>query len=203
MMRLDSRVPAAATALVALTFTALLLESFEIKTGFREKIPGTAEQKSGFWSRTCFAWLTSTFRTGYAKVMSIDDLPPLDMQLESHKLHEQLVSSWNKCWFRSLRHSPANTDVSPDKCQDHLGLLKACFHAFSSSFSSAILPRLCLTAFTFTQPFLISTTVDFVGQESPNKEYGRGLIGAWTLSLAGLAVSGSELGMLLPLANMA
>lgn len=48
-----------------------------------------------------------------------------------------------------------------------------------------------MTAFTFAQPFLINTTVTFVGQATPDANYGRGLIGAWALVYLGLAVSNS------------
>lgn len=45
-----------------------------------------------------------------------------------------------------------------------------------------------MTAFTFSQPFLIKTTIEFVGSENPNGYHGKGLIGAWTLVYLGLAV---------------
>ena len=77
----------------------------------------------------------------------------------------------------------------PDNHQGRYNLLRACFHSYRSSFLSAIIPRLCLTAFTFSQPFLIDTTVSFVGQTERNKDYGKGLIGAWALVFVGMAVS--------------
>lgn len=76
-----------------------------------------------------------------------------------------------------------------DNQQQRHSLLRACFRAFFFSFSSAIIPRLCQTAFTFAQPFMIETTVNFVGESSPNSTYGKGLIGAWVLVYLGLAVS--------------
>lgn len=52
-----------------------------------------------------------------------------------------------------------------------------------------VVPRLCLTAFTFAQPFLINKTLNYVDDQSPNSDYGKGLIGAWALVYLGLAVS--------------
>lgn len=60
---------------------------------------------------------------------------------------------------------------------------------------SAVLPRLCLTALTFAQPFLINTTVNYMSQKGAQGAYGKGLIGAWALVYLGLAVGGWLLDM--------
>lgn len=75
-----------------------------------------------------------------------------------------------------------------DQQQRHT-LLRACFRSYFASFVSAVLPRLCLTAFTFSQPFLINATLNFVSQPDPDSAYGKGLIGAWALIYLGIAVS--------------
>ncbi|KAI8300944.1 ABC transporter atnG [Colletotrichum sp. SAR11_240] len=51
--------------------------------------------------------------------------------------------------------------------------------------------RACIKMFTFAQPYLINTTVSFVGQEKPDANFGKGLIGAWALVYLGIAVSNS------------
>ena len=51
-----------------------------------------------------------------------------------------------------------------------------------------MLPRLCVTAFTFAQPFLVNTTIKLVGDKNANVYHGKGLIGAWALVYLGLAV---------------
>lgn len=43
-------------------------------------------------------------------------------------------------------------------------------------------------AFKFSQPFLISTTVELVEMPNANSHYGRGLIGAWAFVFLGIAV---------------
>jgi len=67
-------------------------------------------------------------------------------------------------------------------------LIRATARQCTWSFLSAVLPRLALTAFTFAQPFLISTTVEYIGEVQPNETYGKALVGAWTLVFLGLAV---------------
>ncbi|TEA11376.1 ABC transporter ecdL [Colletotrichum sidae] len=69
--------------------------------------------------------------------------------------------------------------------------MRACLSSYLLPFLAPIIPRLCITVFTFAQPFLVDTTVTFVSQESPDTNYGRGLIGAWALAYLGLAVSNS------------
>lgn len=159
-------------AILALTFLALAAETASgRKDSSAEK--QSPEQYSAFWTRTVFAWLSATFKLGYAKVISVDDLPPLDSKLQSLSLHKQLKSKW-KTHDRKRRNS----------------LLLACLRAYWPSFLSAVIPRLCLSGFTFAQPFLISSTISFVGEDRHSREndYGKGLVGAWALVFMGIAV---------------
>ncbi|KAK2779173.1 ABC transporter [Colletotrichum kahawae] len=81
--------------------------------------------------------------------------------------------------------------MKQDDHQRKNSLLRACLKSYFLSFLSPIIPRLCLSVFTFAQPFLINTTVSFVGQEKPDGNFGRGLIGAWALVYLGIAISNS------------
>ncbi|KAJ5580032.1 uncharacterized protein N7459_006017 [Penicillium hispanicum] len=164
------------TSLFVLTTTALLLES----TCQRVKSNTTPNHKSreeysGFWNRTAFVWLLDIFQTGYRKVIVLDDLPMLDRKLESRVSHFELLSTWGTSRNHQERHS----------------LIRACFRAYTRPFLSTILPRLAVTGFTFMQPFLINTTLQFVDGRHRNENYGKGLIGAWALGYLGIAVSNS------------
>ncbi|TDZ71708.1 ABC transporter atnG [Colletotrichum trifolii] len=94
--------PAIAIVVLALTLAVLVLESIEAKSRLAasDSLPGgkyaTPEQSSGFWSRTCFAWLATTFHLGYSKVISLGDLPGLDSDMESRVLHGSLAVAWDK-----------------------------------------------------------------------------------------------------------
>ncbi|KAK6211651.1 ABC transporter [Colletotrichum tabaci] len=178
----SGRGPLPAVAIVVLVFTlaVLVLESIEAKKRLAASDTppdgkhATPEQSSGFWSRTCFAWLATTFYLGYSKVISLGDLPGLDSNMESRVLHRSLAVAWDKYDHQS-RHS----------------LIKACLKGYLLPFLAPVIPRLSLTVFTFAQPFLINTTVTFVSNENPDANYGRGLIGAWVLVYLGIAVSNS------------
>ncbi|TQN65415.1 ABC transporter atnG [Colletotrichum shisoi] len=173
--------PAIATVVLVVTLGVLVLESIEAKkrlaasdTPPPDGKHATPEQSSGFWSRTCFAWLATTFYLGYSKVISLGDLPGLDSNMESRLLHRSLAVAWDKYDHQS-RHS----------------LVKACVRGYLVPFLAPVIPRLCLTVFTLAQPFLINTTVTFVSNENPDANYGRGLVGAWVLVYLGIAVSNS------------
>ncbi|KXH40133.1 ABC transporter, partial [Colletotrichum salicis] len=94
--------PAIATAVLVFTLAVLVLESIEAKKRLAASDTrpdgkhATPEQSSGFWSRTCFAWLATTFYLGYSKVISLADLPGLDSNMESHVLHRKLTVAWDK-----------------------------------------------------------------------------------------------------------
>ncbi|UKZ82921.1 hypothetical protein TrVFT333_010721 [Trichoderma virens FT-333] len=140
---------------------ALVLESVE-KDGIliaSVKKPGTPEPFSGFWKQATFAWLATTFRRGYTQVLSVDDLPDLDPKLDSED--------------KSAKYA----------------LFRVCLNAYLGSFLSAMLPRLCLTAFTFCHPFLINAIVTWVGSKDVSMAFGKGLIGATALTYVGMAVS--------------
>lgn len=90
--------PAALTATFTLTFVALCLESVEKYSSLKEENRfGAPEEYTGFWKRTAFSWLVATFRAGYSKIITVEDLPKLDSKLQSHILREKLVGTWSKC----------------------------------------------------------------------------------------------------------
>ncbi|KAF2725176.1 P-loop containing nucleoside triphosphate hydrolase protein [Polychaeton citri CBS 116435] len=168
----------AITAVFSFTVFSLFLESIEGKEIplLEEHGKRTREMQSGLWARTCFTWLVTTFWLGHTKIIVLKDLPNLDAKLESSMLHKNLMSTWVK--------------------YDHGGryaLLGASLHSCLPSLLSTVIPRLCLTAFTFSQSFLINATVTYVshGDGSSNASYGKGLIGAWMLVYLRMAVSNS------------
>jgi ATP-binding cassette, subfamily C (CFTR/MRP), member 1 len=202
----SSQPAAAMTAVLAISSVALFFESLETKwltlssktkDADQEKVSSFPEQYIGLWSRTVFAWLAATFRLGYTRIISVEDLPHLDRKLESHVTHDRLAQSWATCespCTLSLQSQFAETcclSVSSDDRRARYSLLRACFRSFRASCLSAVLPRLCVSGFTFAQPFLINTTLSYLGQTDQNGDYGKSLIGAWGLVYLGLAVTRS------------
>ncbi|KAL4985081.1 hypothetical protein BDW68DRAFT_189949 [Aspergillus falconensis] len=62
-------------------------------------VPATPEPFSGLWKRASFAWLSETFRRGYVRVLSVDDLPELDPVLDSEAVGERLEYTWATAGF--------------------------------------------------------------------------------------------------------
>ena len=62
-----------------------------LKPAYRNLSP---EVTAGIINRTFFWWINSLFKTGYRKVLSIQDLPVLDDELSSARLQAKLKSEW-------------------------------------------------------------------------------------------------------------
>ncbi|KAJ5450830.1 ABC transporter integral membrane type 1 [Penicillium cf. griseofulvum] len=157
------------------TFISLVFESSEkesIVIPETEK-PATPEPFSGFWKQASFAWLAGTFRLGYSKVISVDDLPDLDPRLDTEVVAHKLQSVWS---------------MKQENKSKKYALLVACFRAYYAPFISAVIPRLFLSGFTFCQPFLINATVSWVGNSDAAMDSGKALIGAYALTYSGMAV---------------
>ncbi|KAK5991839.1 ABC multidrug transporter B [Cladobotryum mycophilum] len=158
-----------------LVLCALFLESLGKRETLRkpERFAGSGpEPFTSFWSLVGFTWLLGTLKNGYRKVLSIDDLPPLDYRLNGRVLQDRLETTLAKY----------------DMANKHT-LLKACLRAYASPFLAAVIPRLCLTGFTFVQPFLINSLIAYISNKDSPTDHGKGIIGAYALVYLGMAVS--------------
>ena len=161
------------TAIFAVTVSLLLLESIS-KTSFLR--PGyltlSSEEVCGFWHRSFFAWVLPLFRTAFSTAITIDDLPDVGHDLRGQTASKEL----NKAWIDS---------------KGSWRLIKALFRAYRWSILRAFVPRIALVAFTLCQPFLIATTVNWIGSEitEETKRYGQSLVGAYIIVYFGMAVS--------------
>ncbi|KAI3011010.1 hypothetical protein CBS147346_1211 [Aspergillus niger] len=70
-------------------------------------------------------------------------------------------------------------------------LLRSTFYAYRRTFLSGFVPRICLAAFSFCQPFLITATIDYVQNDKTleSKRRGQAIVGAYVLVYSGWAVS--------------
>ncbi|KAL1869218.1 hypothetical protein Plec18167_007884 [Paecilomyces lecythidis] len=70
-------------------------------------------------------------------------------------------------------------------------LIKAVFRAYLWPALSGIVPRLMLSGFTFCQPFLITSTVEYFNGDSRTRprEYAHALVGAFLIVYLGIAIS--------------
>lgn len=136
----------------------------------------TKEGVLGFWGQSFFIWVLPVLQNGYSKVLGIDDIPEMDADQRAQSTQEQLEKAWGA---RSSNHR----------------LLLSTFYAYRRTFLSAIVPRLCLSAFSFCQPFLITATIDYIQNDktSNSKNRGQAIVGAYVLVYLGWAVSGLRL----------
>ncbi|KAH8887988.1 putative multidrug resistance protein MDR [Thozetella sp. PMI_491] len=164
---------AALVAKIVLVF----LEEFPKRTLFASNVRSgdiAREATSGLINRTVFWWLNRLFLKGFRGMLRAGDLGNIDSKFESGLLLSILEHKW-KASNRKGKHA----------------LLVSTLSAFRVAFLAPVIPRLCLTGFSFSQPFLINGIIDFVG--GPNKENmnetARMLIGATALIYIGLAVT--------------
>ncbi|KAJ6086438.1 hypothetical protein N7467_005352 [Penicillium canescens] len=132
------------------------------------------EVTASFWVRSFFIWVIPLFRTGFSTILSVHDMPNVDDALTGAEAERKILKAWAR--------------VEPGSKHR---LLRAACRAYFLPLISAIVPRLCLSAFKFCQPFLISATLNFVSSPSTpeNKIYGSALVGAYVLTYLGMAIS--------------
>lgn len=161
------------TTIFILTTVTLFVESARKTRMLRPLYQNaTKEQMSGFWAQSFYTWVLPFFHTGYSTVLDLSNMPEIDEGLREETAGRRLETSWQKARGRHR-------------------LLRATFRAYIWPLVSGIVPRLALTAFTFCQPFLIETTVIFMGSKEKHvpKSHGDALIGAFVLTYLGIAVS--------------
>lgn len=162
------------TASMALKAVILLLEanpkSRWITWNEKEHSP---EETSSIFSLGVLFWMNEMFLRGYRKTLTMDDLYPLDISLNTKLLHEKFSQ---------------NIDYSKLK-GDKYGLLKALLKTLKFYLLIPILPRLAQLAFTFSQPFFIEKLLEYLNQPQVPANVGYGFIGASILIYSGIAIS--------------
>jgi ATP-binding cassette subfamily C (CFTR/MRP) protein 1 len=132
------------------------------------------EETSGLFDLGAFSWLNRLFLRGYRKVMTIDDLYPVDRSMASETLHARLVDALG----------------TPGQ---EFGLAKGMARALAIPLLLPVAPRVAMGAFQFCQPFLIDTLLQYLqqqpGSQTSHHSIGYGLIGATILIYSGIGVS--------------
>ncbi|KAK1757795.1 P-loop containing nucleoside triphosphate hydrolase protein [Echria macrotheca] len=174
---LEDKHAIAYTSLAALVLQslALVLENWNkgpwVIANEDETIP--VEETTGFLSQSLFLWVNQLFLTGYKRPLQIEDLRSMiDRRLYSGKV--------------STSFGPIQTlhDYGP------FGLIGTCIRCLGLQFFFPAIPRLCLTGFTFSQPFLTSALTSYLANPTStpfNSQFG--LIGASALVYSGIAIS--------------
>lgn len=107
------------------------------------------EATSGFWSRSFFVFMTPLFRIGFKRKILLQDLSPIGIEFSSKRLFAELSRNWK-----------------PTEQMGKYSLMLACFFTWKSPFYATLLPRLLLTGFNFSQPYLLQAVVKSIGPRS-------------------------------------
>ncbi|KAI1147051.1 putative ATP-binding cassette transporter [Nemania diffusa] len=134
----------------------------------------SAEESASFLSHSLFAWLNRLLLAGYRRQLAGTDLFGLmDKALSARESED----NFNRVKImRKYGNSGYSLCLLSIRC---LGL-----YALAPLF-----PRLSMTAFNFSQPFLAASLIQYLNAEQPSKNNGYGLIGASFLVYTGIAVS--------------
>ncbi|EPE26567.1 ABC transporter transmembrane region [Glarea lozoyensis ATCC 20868] len=135
------------------------------------------EETTGLFGLATLGWLQRLFRSGYSKVLILEDLYPLDGRIITERLQFELLERLEATKSKGQRYG--------------LGLTKALARTLSFALLLPMIPRLGLTAFRFCQPFLIRRLLKLLQKPEDHdaRNSGYGLIGATIIIYTGMASS--------------
>ena len=147
------------------------------------------EELSGFFSLTLFLWLNDLMRRGFQRWLAPEDLNPINRDLSSEILHTKFQTMIDQPSCECCSVTPQDrSNIGLDSHRYHL--IEATLKSLKWPLIAPVFPRLCLTAFTFVQPFLLNTTLNYLQNTRNTEAYiGKGLVVAYVLVYIGIAVS--------------
>lgn len=161
-----------------------------LRAGYTDEPP---EADAGVYSRSLFWWQNAMFKKGFKNTFSIDDLYQLDTYLRAEYLHGILQSAWDKgklpqSWPGHLNLLTGSTSTVVNFGSN--SLLAVTLRRLKFPILAVVLPRACLIAFNFCQPFLINRAVSYSeeAETAQTRNVGYGLIGAYIIVYVGIAV---------------
>ncbi|KAF5718710.1 multidrug resistance-associated 1 [Fusarium mundagurra] len=118
-----------------------------LKSPYSSQAP---EELAGILSRTFFWWINPILALGNKKILSGDDIPPIDHLLTSEKLRRDGLKAWDQ------RARPVTK----------LTLPICLVNSMLPQFMAPVILRLCLIFFRYAQPALISSAVHILSGHS-------------------------------------
>ncbi|CZR52737.1 related to multidrug resistance protein [Phialocephala subalpina] len=133
------------------------------------------EETSGVLSRVFFSWINPILIQGYKNILIDQDLPPLSQELRPKATRRGILQAWDQ------RAKPESRRTLP----------LTLFKCIRKPFIAAIIPRLFLIVFRYSQPVLIKESIRFVLTSSAGSGSNRGywLIVSAIAVYVGLAIS--------------
>jgi len=158
---------------VGIKVIIVITEAIEKRNILLDRYQNTSpEVTSGIYSRSFFWWLNTLMTTGFHKVLTNEDLYPIDHDMTGTVLHDRA----QRIWAASNKTQPR-------------ALLWATLRTSWIAFAYCVFPRLCLVGFRYAQPFLLNRTVEFANNPDEPDSIGWGLTGAFALVFLGLAIA--------------
>jgi len=130
------------------------------------------EVTSGIYSRSFFWWLNTLMGTGFRRILTNEDLYPIDHEMTSAVLLDRGDKAWR------------NTNKQRSRA-----LVWSTLKATRGAFAYCVFPRICLIGFRYAQPLLLLRTVNFANNPNESDNIGWGLTAAFGLVFLGLAVA--------------
>jgi hypothetical protein len=185
---------------LGLDLVKLLLESVEQNPFLtNEATKSPRETIANVFNRSMFWWLNPLLIQGFQEVLEADKLQSIDARVNDAAGRDLFTRKWDAglhpfmCFIGVCREIYANYLLSNNtvqtKSSSALTMLLIVHHRWA--IASAFLPRLCMTGFTFAQPFLLTRVVSFVSEANDplSQNYGYALIVATMLIYLGLAIT--------------
>lgn len=166
-------IPSLFACMISVKVMVLLAEAIEKRSillaPYRDLSP---EETSGIYSKSFFFWLNELMTSGFRRVLHNHDLYPIDRGMSSEVLQRRMKHSWSVASQGTRR-----------------ALFWAVLRANFKPIFYCVVPRLFQIGFRYTQPFLLTRTISFAGDESQPDSIGWGLAGAFFVVLLGVAIS--------------
>lgn len=96
LLKSNNIIPIVMACSLALRAIMVVLESIEKRSILTKGVQYSFESTSSTFSRATFLWLNPLFKLGYKKILTPDDLYPLDERLQVDALHQKLSAAWEK-----------------------------------------------------------------------------------------------------------
>lgn len=147
--------PALLTVALVVELALVIAEAMPLKGGANGSTEAQSPQESNnLFSQRLFSWLTPLMISGYRTKLKLDQLFPLDKQLQPLPLIRKFRASWIE------RTHPR------DKSRPLWGTLRSVLHW---AYAQPIVPRLFMLLFTIAQPLLLPRLTEFLAQEADER----------------------------------
>ncbi|KAF2158355.1 hypothetical protein M409DRAFT_38304 [Zasmidium cellare ATCC 36951] len=163
-----------------IVFTALIAVALGLELAPKDTLVlGEIEQPSseemrGIVERSLLTWIVPTFVYGYRNLFDTETLQSIDPKLARKRMKETVITG--------MEVPTSSTDAS---------LFRGLWELHWYDLLRPVIPRLCYTALTLAQPYLVQTSTEWVENQNSfdHSQKGGALIGAYALVYIGLAVT--------------